>query len=181
MGRSEDGNRYWEEDLDYVIGIDPGASGALALFCPQKAQVLDLRDTPNNVRQLTTGKKSTRVDVGGLIKIIDMWQEKALRDNAKLHVHIEDVAAYGKQSAPAAFNFGYAAGLAYGICSAYGMDILLVHPATWKNQFGLKASEKDQARLLALEMFPYLNKLLRRKMDVDRADAVLIAAYKRTM
>jgi len=167
--------------LDYVIGIDPGASGALALYCPQTAEVLDLQDTPNSVRILTTGKRSTRIDVGGFIKIIDTWQEKALRMNAHLHVHIEDVAAYGKQSAPAAFNFGYSAGLAYGICAAYGMDILLVHPATWKNQFGLKASEKDEARILALKLFPYLNMHLKRKMDVDRADAVLIAAYKRSI
>lgn len=165
--------------MDYVIGIDPGASGALALFCPQEARVLDLRDTPNNIHDLTTGKKSKRIDPGAFIKIIDHWQEKALRDNANLHVHIEDVAAYGKQSAPAAFNFGYAAGFAFGVCSAYGMDILRIHPAKWKNQYGLKASEKDQARILALEMFPYLNEHLRKKMDVDRADAILIAAYKR--
>lgn len=167
--------------VDYVLGIDPGATGALALYCPQTTQVLALQDMPWFEKVLTTGKKSKRINAKRLAIMINDVHHKALTDNAELHVHIEDVQAFGKQSAPAAFNFGYTAGLARGICEAHELEVALIRPQRWKNQFGLKASEKDDARQLVLQMFPHLGSMLKRKMDVDRADAILISMYRRDM
>jgi len=164
--------------LDYVIGIDPGATGALALYNVTRAAVLAVKDMPSNTVVLTSGKKSNRVDFDQLREILEQWKLAALKVDASIYVHIEHVQAFGKQSAPAAFNFGYAAAIPFAICRMLDLEVRLVHPATWKNQFGLKASAKDEARLLALKLFPYLDNHLRRKMDVDRADAILMAAYK---
>lgn len=164
--------------MDYVIGIDPGASGALALYDVTSAKIVDLRDTPNNQNILTTGKKTKQILFDSLRSILEDWKQLALSQNANLYVHIEKVNAFSKQSAPAAFNFGYAAAIPFSICQMLDLEVKLIPAVTWKNQFGLKASEKDAARLLVLQMFPYLSNVLKRKMDVDRADAVLIAVYK---
>lgn len=164
--------------LDWVIGIDPGATGALSCYDVTNAKVIYLEDMPYKQIQLTTGKNTKRVDVDKLREMLEYLKMHALEANANLHVHIEQVQAYGRQSAPAAFNFGYAAAIPYVMCKMLNLAPRLIHPNTWKNQFSLKASDKDTSRLLTIKLFPYLKDKLRRKMDVDRADAVLIAAYK---
>ena len=92
-----------------VLGCDPGATGALALYSPEEATMLWVRDTPNQKMILTTGKKTTRVNVDELIEIFSSVVLTAHKYNCELKVHIEKVNAYGKQSAPAAFSFGWAA------------------------------------------------------------------------
>ena len=101
-----------------------------------------------------------------------------LNPEDKFHVHIERVAAFSKQSAPAAFNFGYAVAVPAVVARILDYEPLFISPAVWKRQFGLQTSYKDESRQLVLELFPYLAKQLKRKKDVDKADAVLIACYK---
>lgn len=163
---------------EWVIGIDPGATGALALYSVTDATVMAVQDMPHIELTLTTGKKSKRVDIQRLREILEQWKFLTLEKDAQLYVHIEQVQAFSKQSAPAAFNFGYAAAIPFAVCTMLDMDIKFIHPNTWKNQFGLKASAKDESRLLALKLFPYLSNILKRKLDVDRADAILLATYK---
>jgi hypothetical protein len=52
-----------------------------------------------------------------------------------------------------------------------------VQPQTWKRHFDLIGKDKDAARLLAIKLFPSVEKGLARKKDINRADALLIAAY----
>ena len=42
---------------DYVLGIDPGATGAFALYNCQEAKVIELWDMPNYEQKLTSGKR----------------------------------------------------------------------------------------------------------------------------
>lgn len=164
--------------MTYVIGIDPGATGALALYDTKIAKIIDLKDMPNYQEVLTTGKKTNRVNFNALRYILEDWKQLAISQDKDLFVHIEKVNAFSKQSAPAAFNFGYAAAIPLVICKMLDLYTIRIPAVTWKGQFGLKAKDKDEARQLALKLFPYLGLYLKRKMDVDRADAILIAVYK---
>ena len=164
--------------LDYVLGIDPGATGALALYDVTNGRILKLWDMPNTAMILTTGKKTNRVDIYALLLIFELAVDTAQEAEATLHIHLEKVQAFSKQSAPASFNFGAAAMVPQVLAVALGYEPVMIPPQTWKRQIGLQASAKDEARLLALRLFPNLASALKRKLDVDRADAILIAMYK---
>ena len=162
---------------DYVLGIDPGATGALALFNCSQGILKEVTDMPNNQLTLTTGKKTKRVNVKALIAIFTRICDLVSPED-NLIVHIEKVQAFGKQSAPAAFNFGYAVGIPYTVAQCFDLEIILVPPQTWKRQFNLQASNKDEARLLVRDLFPQTKEILKYKKDVDRADAILLACFK---
>jgi Holliday junction resolvasome RuvABC endonuclease subunit len=159
----------------YVLGIDPGASGALALVELSTKHIVKVWDMPHTQRVLTTGKKLKEVDIEKLIEIISEVYDFSFK--GPVEVHIEKVQAFGKQSAPAAFNFGKAAGIVEALCHAFNFKVTLIPPQTWKRQYNLQASKKDQARQLVLNLFPETNDILKYKKDVDRADAILIAFY----
>ena len=122
-------------------------------------------------------KVTNKIDIKALQNMFERVLLVANEQNAELIVHIEQVQAFSKQSAPAAFNFGYAAALPFAIASAMNLEIRFVHPAVWKRAVGLQASEKDDARLLAIQLFPNMREQLKLKKHVDRADAMFIAAH----
>ena len=55
----------------------------------------------------------------------------------------------------------------------------LISPQAWKYSCELKGKDKDDSRLLAIKKFPFLAGKLKRKKDVDRAEALLIALYEK--
>ena len=162
----------------WVLGIDPGAQGALAIYDVTNAHVVLVKDMPNYLLTLTTGKESHRVDIKALAELFAKIIERVEREEIELKIHIEKVQAFGKQSAPAAFNFGYASAVPFALSVAYGYTPALISPVVWKRRAGLQASKKDDARLLVRHLFPYLCDKLKFKYNVDRADAILIAMYK---
>jgi len=164
--------------LELVLGIDPGAAGALALYDVTNGRVISVKDMPFTEHKLTTGKLSKSVDKLELKFMLEQVYEYSIEHDAALHVHIEKVQAFGKQSAPAAFNFGYAAAIPETMCIMLGLVPKLIAPQTWKRQAGLQASAKDEARLLVRQLFPGLREVLKYKKDVDKADAILIAMYR---
>lgn len=164
---------------NWVLGIDPGAGGALALIEPQTRTLIHIWDMPNYMEVLTTGKRRKSVDLEKLIEIFKTVQKAAAGDDKTVKVQIERVQAYGKQSAPAAFNFGYAAAIPMVLAKVFDWEVTFLTPVSWKRQFGLQATEKDAARILVLKYFPKNTEYFKRKMDVDRADAVLIAMYRK--
>ena len=162
----------------WILGIDPGVNGALALVSPDPVEILRVWDMPNYEEVLTTGKKRKSVHLDELIKIFKFVQTMGASDDANIRVHIEKVQAYGKQSAPAAFNFGYSSAIPFALSRVFGWEVTKISPVSWKRYFALQATAKDAARLKVLRHFPRDSELFKRKMDVDRADAVLIAFFK---
>jgi hypothetical protein len=162
---------------NYVLGVDPGANGALALYNVNDGLILNVWRMPNEEIILTNKKKTKRVDILKLWKLYNLVYENVNSKNGVLHIHIEKVQAFGKESAPAAFNFGYAAAIPAALSYALKLTPILVHPTIWKRNIGLQASDKDESRLLAIKLFPELAVLLKYKKDVDLADAIHIAMY----
>lgn len=76
-----------------------------------------------------------------------------------------------------AFRFGSAFGIVLGVAAALGVPVETVAPQTWKKHFRLIGTEKEASRGKALDLCPHLAGELRRKLDHNRAEAILIGIY----
>ena len=83
------------------------------------------------------------------------------------------------QGVTSMFNFGQTFGAIKGICASLNLPIFFVRPAKWKKHFELLNSSKDASSTKVIEMYPSLSDQLRRKKDVNKADAILIARFFR--
>ncbi len=154
----------------YIIGIDPGISGAICFF--EDGLVRDVIEMPS----MAEGKKNKRQINGP--QIFNEIQERIKSIPKKdISVVVEQVSAMPGQGVTSMFNFGQSFGVIKGICSAMQLSIHFVRPAKWKKYFNLIKTEKDASRTKAIEVFPYISKHLSRKKDSNKADAILIASF----
>ena len=154
----------------FIIGIDPGISGAICFF--ENGKVQEIIDMP----VMADGKKNKRQVNGQQI-----YNEISKRINKfsknDIIVVIEQVSAMPGQGVTSMFNFGQSFGVLKGICSAMQLSMHFVRPAKWKKYFGLIKTEKDASRTKVIEIFPYISSELSRKKDSNKADAILIASF----
>lgn len=155
--------------LRLTLGIDPGQTGCIAALADGKpAGFIDMPTLPRKA--------------GG--ESIDPFTlAKKLRDLLALHpgayviAVFEQVNALPKQGVTSGFRFGQADGTARGVVGALGIAFIEVPPQTWKKYLRLTGCDKDAARTLVIQRYPEVADLLRRKKDVGRADALLIALW----
>ena len=151
-----------------IIGIDPGVSGAIAILDGLK--IFDMFDMP----VMSEGKKNkNQLNSAQLVNII----KGHILSNDDTFVIVEQVSAMPGQGVTSMFNFGQTFGAIKGICAAMNLPIFYVRPAKWKKHFELINASKDASRTKVIEMYPSISDRLRRKKDVNKADAVLIARY----
>ena len=74
-----------------------------------------------------------------------------------------------------AFKFGMTYGMIRAICMRVTPNVELVKPALWREYFDLLGRDKEASRMLAQRLFPDMFDKLTRKMDHQRAEAMLIA------
>ena len=154
----------------YIIGIDPGISGAICFF--DNGKIIDVIEMPT----MAEGKKNKKqVNGNQLYNELKKYLSAINIDNAC--VVVEHVTAMPGQGVTSMFNFGQSFGVIKGICSAMQLPIHFVRPTKWKKYFNLINSEKDASRTKAIEIFPYFSSNLSKKKDSNKADAMLIASY----
>jgi hypothetical protein len=150
----------------YLIGIDPGLSGALAVLSPS-GELERLVDLP-----VIRDGRLAWIDGGSLQSIlIDALYGRPAR------AVVERVSAMPRQGIASAFNFGVGFGSVLSILQARHLPVELVTPATWKRAVGLSSDKRaslDKARLL----FPAADLTLA-KHD-GRAEALLLAHWALT-
>ena len=152
----------------YIIGIDPGISGAICFF--KDGQVLDLIEMPS----MAEGKKNKKqVNGNQLFNEI----KSRLSDDEQVVVVVEHVTAMPGQGVTSMFNFGQSFGVIKGICSAMQLPIHFIRPTKWKKYYNLINTAKDASRSRAIEIFPKVSEKLKRKKDINKADAILISSY----
>jgi crossover junction endodeoxyribonuclease RuvC len=145
-----------------VPGIDPGLSGALALYRDGHWVLADM--------PVAGGGKHHEINGPELCR----W----LREQHPDHAFVEFAAARPGQGVSSMFKFGVVYGATKMALAACGVPYTVVTPAKWKPAVGiLKGSDKDASRLRALQLFPDEAVNLARKKDHARADAMLIAYY----
>lgn len=161
-----------------TVGVDPGASGAVALL---DGPALFIHEMPR--AKIVVGKtERPRVDPHATLALV-----QALALSEPELACLELVQGYGKQNAAAAFVFGRAYALAEMALIATGCPMQLVRPADWKKACGIPTgAEKATSVFAAKRLFPDYAHLfdsgrgLRNKDQAGgNAEAALLAYYAR--
>lgn len=164
--------------MTLVLGIDPGAKGAFAVYDTVTRSVVgDIVDTPYWYQ--TVGKKRRpRVDALEIADMFDMFGMMGVQ-----LIVIEAVGGRTGQSASAGFQFGYSVGITYMAALFSGIAIETVPPQTWKQQLNVPGKSKaDDTAIMARadELFPHDRQKFRGikgGKKLDRAEAAMIAKF----
>lgn len=152
--------------MTYLIGIDPGASGAFVVLDRKSFAPIEWGVMPT-VKQ----GKATRVNASALAA--------ALRDFDPGEAFLEQVGAMPGQGVASMFSFGHAAGVVAGVLGAMEITTTLVTPQAWKKRAGLIGTDKDAARARAIQLWPAWRALDKKGAGQALADAALIARFGR--
>lgn len=160
--------------MSTVIGIDPGATGALCVYNTDSG-IVAMHDMPTWNQQIGKRKRK-RIDP---VALDDLFKLFAML-GAQLVV-IEDVMGRGNQMGGAAFSYGI--GVLDTVAMYSGIPVEKVTPQTWKKLMNVKGKSKaDDSAIIqkANALFP--NDVQRFKgprggHKVDRAEAAMMALY----
>jgi crossover junction endodeoxyribonuclease RuvC len=151
-----------------VLGVDPGATGALALLDTETG-ALHIEDFPVIlVKKASRAGKSSDISEIRLAEIV-----RALSPDV---AWIERVHAMPKQGVSSSFSFGLSYGIVRGVIGGMGCPMLFVSPTEWKREFRL-GFDKAQSRVLAGRLYPHNASVFSRVRDDGRAEAALIATF----
>lgn len=155
-----------------IVGIDPGLTGALALYDPE-TDVLDVRDMPTLVLPKSGGGHRTELDLYALAQIMDEWAPQ------KIRAFIEQVGPTPQMGVTSSFSFGGSFWAVRMACAAHFLPIEMVTPQTWKRALQVKAGagKSDAVRARASALLPNHARLWTRAKDEGRAEASMIALY----
>ena len=152
-----------------TIGIDPGATGAIAILADGRC--VALHDMP----VLPRGAGGMQVNATALAAILRgvLHQYQGAFPVAVL----EAVSAMPGNGGTGMFRFGESYGIVIGVLGALAIGVVPASPSVWKKHLHLAGKEKDVARTVAIERYPAIADQLTRKKDIGRADALLIALW----
>ena len=161
-------------NIQHVIGLDPGKTGAIARFTPHTGAVLVL-DMPTT-KILRNRKAMTILDHRALAELLHGMVGLMAPNTAGF---VEEVASRPGQGVVSVFDFGVSSGAArQALASIWLYSVTTVRPQVWKHTVGLPVgASKDASRDLVAQRFPQLAATVKRKKDDGRAEAVLIALY----
>jgi crossover junction endodeoxyribonuclease RuvC len=143
-----------------IAGVDPGSvSPGLAFRLAAEPQRISAEDLPTVAGQ---------VDAAGFAARLEQMRPDV--------IVIEKVGSMPGQGVSSTFKFGVAFGLIQGVVAALKIETHFVAPAVWKKHFRIGA-DKEEARRVALQLWPDRSDLFGRKKDHNRAEAALIARY----
>ena len=154
--------------MSFVIGIDPGAGGAVAIL-EKSGQLVQVFDMPS-VEVVVGGKAKRRVSPEMLAAELRMYNV------AGTVAYIEQVGAMPGQGVSSMFAFGEAFGLAKGVLAGLTIPVQTVTPGKWKKALNLNAG-KDGARAKAAALWPDMAGEFRRVKDDGKAEAALIGHW----
>lgn len=154
--------------MSFIIGVDPGASGAVAIL-EDTGQLVQVFDMP-----------AVEIQVGGKAK--RRVAPEMLASELRLYnVHgtvavVEQVSARPGQGVSSMFAFGQAYGLVLGVLAGLWIPTKTVTPSAWKKALKLNTG-KDAARAKAAQLWPQMASEFKRVKDDGRAEAALIANW----
>ena len=163
-----------------VLGIDPGATGAVAFLTPD-GQLMDVQDIPVDVVQV--GKHSrSRLSRHRLLAMLEnitdavaFVEQPTYRPMNKTNLQTGQTEKT-QMGVAGAGAFGETYGGITMAVAASGIAVVEVRPDIWSRAIGMKGG-KDDARRMAQDMFPVFAKLFARVKDHNRAEAVLIGLW----
>ena len=149
-----------------IVGVDPGASGGLAVIFPDGTVVTE------PFRGLT---------LLGMYHVFQDLRVDCSERGLLMRAAIEEVHAMPKQGVASTFAFGRSFGHLEALMLAAGIAFERVQPRAWQGDLGLlrrnrdesKTAKKNRHKALAQELFPGV------KVTHATADALLIAEWLR--
>lgn len=153
----------------YVVGVDPGLTGALALI--GQPGLIAVADIPVMAKGAGAGRVKSEVNPAGLAQLLRDWLNGHFDD---VMVVIERVSAMPGQGVAGVFSLGDTLGCIRGVACGLRLPIAFVSPQKWKKHYGLPA-DKELARARAIQLYP--EAALSRKKDHGRSEAILLARY----
>lgn len=145
-----------------LIGIDPGAGGAIAQI-DGTGRIVAIEDMPT-------------VELNGRRRVNPSALASIVRRMAPDSAVIEHVHSMPRDGAIQAFAFGRSTGIVYGVLGALGIVPREVAPQVWKRALHVPA-EKDGARARASALLPSAAGHWPLKKHDGRAEAALIALW----
>ncbi len=134
-----------------IIGIDPGKSGAIAVWNEGIDKVIKCPSTPEKMAET-----------------VHSYHHK------NVIAYIEKVWAFPTDARSAAFKFGVNYGEWLGILATLKINTILVTPKKWQKNFNIpKLPKNERKKLLKKIASQYTDK----KVTLYNADAILIAIY----
>jgi crossover junction endodeoxyribonuclease RuvC len=157
-----------------IVGIDPGAHGAIA-FLTDAGALITVVDMPSV--QVVVGKgKRTRVVAARVVQHIRNGIHNPLAGYGCPRFMVERASSMPGQGVASMFSFGFAAGICEGVIAGLGFPLDHVTPVVWKRALHVPA-DKGGARMRASEEFPEHADLFARVKDDGRAESALIGLY----
>jgi crossover junction endodeoxyribonuclease RuvC len=153
-----------------AIGVDPGLSGALAVY-DSETHALEVYDTPT-LNLARNGKNKREVDHYALARIVDEITGRHRHAQA----FVELVGAMPGQGVSSVFAFGKSYGVIIGVLAANFLPITFVSPVVWKRALKVPKA-KDGSRARASALFPRDAGRWSRVKDDGRAEAAMIALH----
>lgn len=155
--------------MTVYIGIDPGFKGAVAFLNDNGGARVE--DAPT----FTIGKSKREHDIHAMVELLMPFSVIG-------KAAIEKVHSMPKQGRASVFTFGKGFGIWLGILAACGIPFEEITPQRWQGAMmdGMQRG-KDASRLRATQLFPYLADELKLKSNDGRADALLIAEFRRRL
>lgn len=131
-----------------ILGIDPGAHGAMALYDTEARRIIFSSEMPTS--EIRVGRtKRKRLVIAHLISSLTF-----IRNEFEAQVAVvEEVHGFTGQSASAAFTFGYAVGVTHAAAMAAGFAVETVAPGKWKKELKVPVDKTD-AVAKACELLP---------------------------
>jgi hypothetical protein len=148
----------------FLIGIDPGVSGAIAVMKDDATRIIDIHDMP-----FITENGKRRVCPTGVGTILGIYRHDCI-------AVLEHVQGVQQSGATSAFNFGRGFGIIEGTLGALRVMRVLVRPQAWTKALGV-GSDKNAHRAAAMRLWPDSAELFKRAKDDGRADAALLCHW----
>lgn len=160
--------------MTVFVGIDPGLTGAVAILWPDADP--EVVDTPTTrVGKGNDYLAASMANILASVKLACMG-----RAGERVAAALEQGIAMPKQSSSSTFKTGRGGGLWEGILAGLGIPYELVTPRRWKLALGMPiGADKSASRLYAQRLFPAVADRLARVKDDGRAEALLIAEWRR--
>ena len=141
-----------------IIGIDPGANGAIAWITDGKPCVEKMPETLQDLWEV----------------IQDIYSDTFIAKGATIKAYIESVHSSPQMGVKSAFTFGQGFGRLEMALTAAGISFERVTPQKWQGALGCRTGgDKNISKRKAQELFPSM------KCTHAISDALLIAEYGR--
>ena len=146
-----------------IIGIDPGASGAVAIWDKGISKIYKCPKTANEMADI----------------IIKTKHSEYVNKNQSIHAYIEKVHAFPHDGRSSIFKFGQNFGQWIGILAACKVKTELVTPQKWMNYWKKKLNidlpkDKPERKRRLKEL---ASNYTEKKVTLYNADAILITMY----